>query len=234
VLDEMSNALLDVISRKDQQCTGAMWASGMSGHPVHYDLHQIASIRSTGRRDAAASPGPIVTSWAHGLERATDLRQRDPLHIRTEIAGPNELDIGMQSGNVVAHRALGHHDDARRTALADIADHRRSRAGEVGLGDDFGRAFRMSQDNDARVLLPERTDFGRVEALVHLAVAGPGNDLDACIGRDILCEVFIGQHDHAAGAEGLDDVSDIARGAADVGLACVYPRPICGVIRVDL
>jgi hypothetical protein len=81
----------------------------------------------------------------------------------------------------------------------------------------------MRQDDDARVLLAERTDLGGGEALVNLTVAGPDNDLDACIGRDVLCEVFIGQHDHAADAEGVDDVSVITRGTADVRLRLHRP-----------
>jgi hypothetical protein len=83
----------------------------------------------------------------------------------------------------------------------------------------------MRQDNDAGVLIADRTDFGRSEALVHLAMAGPADDLDACVGRDVLCEVFVGQHDHSVDVEDwmtfralleVQQMSDSAFTAAEV------------------
>ena len=46
-------------------------------------------------------------------ERLEDLRQRDALHMRAEIARPHELDLGRLDRDVVAHRALGHEQHLR-------------------------------------------------------------------------------------------------------------------------
>ena len=43
-----------------------------------------------------------------------DFRQRDSLHVRAEIAWPDELDIRVLDRDVVAHRALGDHDHPLR------------------------------------------------------------------------------------------------------------------------
>src|SRR5205823_5832814 len=43
-------------------------------------------------------------------EAVENFRQRNPLHVRTEIAGSHELNIGQLGLHVVGHRAFGHHD----------------------------------------------------------------------------------------------------------------------------
>src|SRR5215469_6495305 len=60
---------------------------------------------------------------AHGFQRPQDARQRDPLHVRAEIAGPYELDVRKFDGDVVAHRTLRDHDDARGPMFADVGNH---------------------------------------------------------------------------------------------------------------
>ena len=53
-----------------------------------------ASTRCTARR-ARRSPGSTVTSCGIVSQRLADVLQRDPLHVRAEIAGPHELGVGM-------------------------------------------------------------------------------------------------------------------------------------------
>ena len=152
-----------------------------------------------------------------GLQRMADVLQRDPLHVRAEIAGPDELHVGVEHGNVVAHRALRQQHDPGRPLLADEVRHRRRRAGEIGFRDHFGRALRMRQDGHVRVIFAQLPDVGRCKQLVHLAMALPCDDLHVRLRGDVLREIFIRQHDHALGAERLHDLQRIARGAADVG-----------------
>ena len=69
------------------------WPAGERPDRVHErpPLRAPACARRRGARGAATA-GSIVTSYVHRLERAADLRQRDALHVRAEIAGPHELD----------------------------------------------------------------------------------------------------------------------------------------------
>jgi hypothetical protein len=46
------------------------------------------------------------------------LDERDPLHVRAEIAGTDELDIGIVGSDIVAHRAFGQQHDAPGFLLA--------------------------------------------------------------------------------------------------------------------
>ena len=110
-------------------------------------------------------------------EAVEDLRQRDPLHVRAEIARPHELDVGQLGLHVVGHRALGDHDHAARPVLAHPVDHAGGRAGIVRLLDHVGRAFRMRDDLQRRVALAVAAQLLGGEALVHLAGARPGDDL---------------------------------------------------------
>ena len=131
----------------------------------------------------------------HGLERAADLGKCDPLHVRAEIAGTDELDAGVLHGDVVAHRTFGHQHDPRGPFLADIVDHRRRRAGEVRFGHDLGRALGMGQHDDAGVTGAQLADVVGGEALMDLAVAGPGDDLDGGLARHVLGECLLGPDD---------------------------------------
>src|SRR5580692_56035 len=118
----------------------------------------------------------------HGLERAADLGQGDALHVRAEIARPHEVDAGIEGGDVVAHRAFGHQHDPARLLAGDIVGHRRRRAREVGFSHHLGWALGMGQDHDAGMADPELAHVGGTEALVDLAVARPGHDLDLGFG----------------------------------------------------
>src|SRR5271170_3833277 len=62
---------------------------------------------------------------AHGFERTADLRQRDALHMRAQIARPHKVEIGVLQRHIVAHRAFGQQDDAGRVFPTDIVGHRR-------------------------------------------------------------------------------------------------------------
>src|SRR4029077_561759 len=79
----------------------------------------------------------------YGFERAPDLRQGDALHVRAQIAGPHEIEIGILQRDIVAHRALGQQHDATRLLLADKSGHCRGQAGEIALCNDLGGTFRM-------------------------------------------------------------------------------------------
>ena len=69
-------------------------------------------------------------------------------------------------------------------------------------------------------------DIGRREALMHLAMAFPGDDLDVGLGGDILRQIFVRQHDDRSDAERLSttlsalpevqQISDSAFTAAEV------------------
>src|SRR6516165_11654775 len=164
----------------------------------HHALDGAARRLGDGRVD-----GDLVR---HSFERAPDLRQRDALHVRAEIARPHEFELGILQRDIVAHRAFGQKHDARRPLPADIVGHRRGRAGKVAFGDDLGRAFRMSEDGDAGMALAQAPDVLGGKALVHLAMTHPGNDLDLRLRRDVASQILIRQHDHARYAERLDDL----------------------------
>ena len=61
-------------------------------------------------------------------------------------------------------------------------------------------------------------DVLRREALMHLAVALPGDDLDLGLGLHVLRKVLIGDEQHARRAEALDDLHRVGGGAADIAL----------------
>ena len=121
----------------------------------------------------------------HRLERAPDLRQGDALHVRAQIARPHKLEFGVLQRHIVAHRAFGQQHDARRPFFADIIGHRRGRAGEVAFRDDIGRAFGMRQHHDPRMAFAHTPDVLGGEALMHLAMSLPGDDLDLGLGRGV-------------------------------------------------
>src|SRR5262245_14485774 len=135
--------------------------------------------------------------WTHGLQRAADLSKCDPLHVRAKIARPHELDLRVWHRDVIAHRALGHQHDPPRLLVGDVIAHRRSRAGEVGLGHDLRRALRMRQNHQARMLFAQLADLSSGEALMHLTVSGPSDNLDPGFGGHVLRQILVGQHDHA-------------------------------------
>ena len=59
----------------------------------------------------------------------------------------------------------------------------------------------------------------RGEALVHLAAALPGDDLDVGLARDVAGQELVGEQDHAVDAPAtLDHLHGVGGGAADVGL----------------
>src|SRR5580698_4599444 len=137
----------------------------------------------------------------HGLKRMKNAVQSDALHVRAEIAGPHEIDVGIFDGEIVAHRAFRHHYHAAGMVLADIADHGSGRTGEIGLRDHLRRAFGMGEHGDAGILLAEAADFLGGETLMHFAGTGPGNHFDPGLGRHVLGQILVGDHDHRIGAE---------------------------------
>ena len=70
-----------------------------------------------------------------------------------------------------------------------------------------------------------RDVLGR-EALVHFAVALPGDDLDLGLGLHVLGQVLVGDQQHARRAEALDDLHRVRRGAADVALGLHVGRRV--------
>ena len=96
-----------------------------------------------------------------GLQRMADVLQRDPLHVRAEIAGPDELDVGVEHRDVVAHRALRQQHDPGRPLLADEVRHRRRRAGKIGFRHHVGRALRMREDRHVRVIFAQPSTVRR-------------------------------------------------------------------------
>src|SRR5262249_33047427 len=127
-------------------------------------------------------PRPRCDGWVdhdllfHVDEAVEDLRQGDALHVRTEIAGPHELDIGQLGLHVIGHRAFPAHDDALRPILAYPVDHARGRAGVVGFLKYIRRAFRMRDDLQRGIAVAIAAELFRSEALVHLTGALPGDN----------------------------------------------------------
>ena len=75
------------------------------------------------RARAPRSAGSTTHFRGHGLKRMQNPSQRDALHVRAEIAGPHEFDIGIFDRDIVAHRAFGDHHHALRD---DACRHSRS------------------------------------------------------------------------------------------------------------
>src|SRR5579871_458856 len=130
--------------------------------------------------------GSDFNGMCHRLQRAQNLLERDPLHVRAQIARPNKFDIRMLDRDVVAHGAFGHHHNAARPVLSNITRHSGRRTGEIGFCDDFGRALRMREHDHAGVGFPEIADIGGREPFVDLAAPFPGDDPDGGLPGDVL------------------------------------------------
>src|SRR5215813_1339364 len=90
----------------------------------------IARLRSAEFQhalDRAARPrsdcGLDGNLMSHGLERVADLRQRNALHMRAQIAGPHKFEIGVLHRDIVAHRAFGQQNHASWPFLAHVVGH---------------------------------------------------------------------------------------------------------------
>src|SRR5258705_4285657 len=103
-----------------------------------------------------------------------NLGQRDPLHVRTQIARPYHFDIRHLDLDIIGHGAFADHHDALGMVVAYPVDHVRGRAGEVGFGQHIGRTFRMGDDLHRRIGLAIGAQFVAGKALMHLAGALPG------------------------------------------------------------
>src|SRR3954451_24329858 len=134
-----------------------------------------ARDRTTGRSDQDGVDRDLMLQ---ALQGAPDVGERDPLHVRAQIAGPHELDVRVLQRDVVAHRALGHEHDPGGTSLADIVHHRGCGAREIRLSHHLGWTFWMSEHDDPWMHLAEFADVLRREPLMHLAVTRPGNHLN--------------------------------------------------------
>ena len=75
----------------DDGSAGQFRADRFHGVPL-----RIASMRSTARRARRGDGGIDRHLVLHGLERAADLRQGDPLHVRAEVARPHEVEVGIE------------------------------------------------------------------------------------------------------------------------------------------
>src|SRR5690349_5613144 len=197
-------------SSKAARTIGSMISrTGLPSTDRQHALDGAAGALGDGRID-----GDLM---GHRFEAVADLGQGDPLHVRAQIARPHKIEVGVLQRDIVAHRAFGQQDDARRPLPADIIGHRRGRSREIALGNDLGGAFRMRQDRDPGMALPEALDVLGSEALMHLAMPFPCDDLDLGLGCGVACQVFVGEHDDARRPEAFDDLLGVARCAADVG-----------------
>src|SRR5262245_6526079 len=122
-----------------------------------------------------------------------NLRQRDPLHVRAEIARPHEFDLRQLGLHVVGHRALRHHDHAARRVLAHPVDHAGGGAGVIRLVDHVGRAFRVGDDLQRGIIRAIAAKLLGGEALVHFAGALPRDDLHIGMRGHIVRAVAIAQ-----------------------------------------
>ena len=150
------------------------------------NIHQCtASMRSTARRAGTAMAGSIVTSCCIVSSAWRILRSVILFICGQRLQGRMNSRSGILDRDVVAHRAFGQQHDAGRAVLGHIGRHGRGRAGKIGFRHDVRRAFRMRQNDHAGIILAQLPHFGGVEALMHLAMARPGDDLHIGLGRDV-------------------------------------------------
>ena len=90
---------------RTQPRSGKLWAVTRQ-HPLN------------GAAGWRAMAGSIITSPP--FQRATDLGERDALHMRAQSARPQELDVGILNRDIVAHRAFSHERDPRRPHSPNI------------------------------------------------------------------------------------------------------------------
>ena len=95
--------------------------------------------------------------------------------------------------------------DAGRPVARHPVDHPGSRADEVGLLEHVLRALGVGDDAHVLGGAPVPTQVLAAEALVDDTAAVPENHLDIGLRCDVSAEIPVGQEDHAADAERLDD-----------------------------
>jgi hypothetical protein len=84
----------------------------------------------------------------------------------------------------------------------------------------------MRDDLHAGVGLAIGAQLLSAEALMHLAMALPGDDLDAGLGLHPFGEIFVRDEDDPLDPKRLDHAHRVGRGAADVGLSLDLRRGI--------
>ena len=173
-------------------------------------------IRCTDRRRFLGDRGIDGDLLAQAEQAVQNLGQRDPLHVRAQIARSHHLDIGQFGLNIVGHRAFGDHHHAFGMVVADPVDHVRGRAGEIGFCQHVGRAFRMRDDLHRRIGFAIGAQLIAGETLMHFAGALPGNDLHAGFRRDVSRQILVRQKNHGRRVQALDHLQRVRRGAADV------------------
>src|SRR5690606_1937135 len=110
-------------------------------------------------------PGPdrdvgiYLDLMGHRLQRMANLLESDPLHVRAQIAGADELGVGRLHRHVVGHRALRDHHHPLGLLGSDPVDHPVGRSDVVGFGEDVGRALGMGDDGDPAQAGPMRGDL---------------------------------------------------------------------------
>ena len=176
-------------------------------------------MRSTARRARVGDGGIDRHLVLHRLERAADLGQGDPLHVRAEIAGPHELDAG------IAGRRRCRSSSTRSSARpGPAARGRRSRSSPRSSRRNRPRPPPRAgiRDGPARRRRDGRRAAARTSAAVKRSCTSqwPAQVMiSTSVSRgDVLRQVLVGQHDHLRHAQALDDLHGVARGAADVGL----------------
>jgi len=106
-----------------------------------------------------------------------DVCKRYALHVRAQIAGANELDISNVSGDVVAHRALGHHQHPLRALILDEALHLRRGTDEIGSIQPVAKIARICRERE--VLF--HSDASQAIGKTPLDVAADAIDLHALL-----------------------------------------------------
>ena len=102
---------------------------------------------------------------------------------------------GLQGGDVVAHRALGHQHDPAGPLAADIVDHRRGRAGEIGFGHHLGRAFGVGEHDDAGMAVAQLADVRGVKRSCTSQWPAQVMISTSVSRGDVLGQVLVRQHD---------------------------------------
>ena len=166
--------------------TRAHGSSRCGAARIAHRQHAVDRARAPARRSA----GSTITSVVMVSSECRIFGKRDALHVRAEIAGPHEIDVGIFGRDIVAHRAFGDHHHARRV---DACRHSRSSPRSTRRNRPprpLRAGIRDGPERRCRDWPRDRRGYRRRETLMHFAAALPGDDLDRASawrrsGRDI-------------------------------------------------
>src|SRR5262245_34845326 len=89
--------------------TGRESPSGWLAPDLQHALH--------GRAGAGGDLRVDLDAWRQGQQRVVDVIQRDPLHVRAQVARAHELDVRRLGGDVVRHGAFRNHQHLARALV---------------------------------------------------------------------------------------------------------------------